>query len=311
LTAGTKYDLAVAYRIYPKVAEPAKPLPGSDDKLLLSEVCLRSFKRSLGHLRAKLFVILDSCPPEYVDLFRRYFDIEDLVFLPVEAAGNYATFHKQIEVLLEQTDSEMVYFAEDDYFYLEAQFETLLDFLAAHSQASFVSPYDHLDCYTMSIHRERKWITFHGDHHWRTAASTCLTFLTQKRTLAETGSAFRKYSPRVTDFALWLSLTKRRLFNPFSFLRYAAADPIYLRTIGKAWHYGWPQILFGRRYQLWVPIPAIATHLCAQRLSPTIDWPSLMRTEVDELRLAAGSLTCVNSDTHVPKRQNEIPGHRR
>jgi hypothetical protein len=44
-------DLAIAYRIYPRVAKPAVALPFSDDKLRLSEICLRSFKESLGGLR--------------------------------------------------------------------------------------------------------------------------------------------------------------------------------------------------------------------------------------------------------------------
>ncbi len=46
------YDLAIAYRIYPKVAKPAQGLPFSGVKFRLSEICLRSFKESLGNLSA-------------------------------------------------------------------------------------------------------------------------------------------------------------------------------------------------------------------------------------------------------------------
>lgn len=56
------YDLAVAYRIYPKVSKPARSLPFGDDKYQLSEACLKSFKESLGSLRVKLWALLDGCP---------------------------------------------------------------------------------------------------------------------------------------------------------------------------------------------------------------------------------------------------------
>ena len=58
-----QYDLAIAYRVYPVVSKPAQSLPLGEDKYLLSEVCFRSFKESLGTLRAKIWVLLDSCPP--------------------------------------------------------------------------------------------------------------------------------------------------------------------------------------------------------------------------------------------------------
>ena len=47
------------------------------------------------------------------------------------ATGNRGTFGLQLDILLKQADSEMVYFAEDDYFYLPGQFFRMLDFLKA------------------------------------------------------------------------------------------------------------------------------------------------------------------------------------
>src|SRR5438270_8704113 len=88
-----KYDVAIAYRIYPKVAKPALGLPFSDDKYRLAEVCLESFRRSLGNLQAKIWVLLDGCPPHYTDLFRKYFDPEDLTLIPLQGVGNYQTFN--------------------------------------------------------------------------------------------------------------------------------------------------------------------------------------------------------------------------
>jgi len=202
------YDLAVAYRIYPKVAKPALGLPFSDDKLQLAELCLRSFKESLQGLRVKLWVLLDGCPESYDEIFKKYFDLEDLVLMRLPGIGNLPTFGKQIDILLNQVDSDLIYFAEDDYFYLPGQFHRMLDFLRSDDDVDFISPYDHLDCYTLEIHRRPKWLRANGRGHWRTAASTCLTFLARKKTLARNEKVFRSYCRRNHDCSLWLSLTK-------------------------------------------------------------------------------------------------------
>src|ERR1700732_3498377 len=103
--AKTTYDLAVAYRIYPKVADAASSFQCGDDKLRISELCLRSFKDSLKNLRVKVWVLLDGCPDGYANLFRKYFETEDLVLIPLPGLGNQATFAKQIDILLQQDDS--------------------------------------------------------------------------------------------------------------------------------------------------------------------------------------------------------------
>ena len=269
------YDIAVAYRIYPKVAAVASSLPCGDDKYRLSEICLKSFRDSLNGLRARVWVLLDGCPPEYGDLFVKYFDPQDVTLLNLDAIGNQATFRRQIDILLEQQDSDVVYFAEDDYVYLPGQFRCMVNFLLEHEDVDFVSPYDHLDCYTLDLHRQPKWLTIHGGRHWRTAASTCLTFLTRRQTLKKTAAVFRSYERRNFDSSLWLSLTKRRIFNPF-FGWDVIQDRFLVKVILKSWLYCWRQILFGRRWKLWIPIPAVATHLNAQSLSPNIDWRALM-----------------------------------
>jgi hypothetical protein len=279
------YDLAIAYRIYPKVAKTAHGLPFSEDKLRLAEICLRSFRESLAKLRVKVWVLLDGCPQEYGGLFRKYFDEEDTVLLPLPGVGNRATFGKQVNILLEQEASELVYFAEDDYVYLPGQFPRMLEFLLAYPDVNFVSPYDHLDCYSLEIHRHPKWVRVHGGHHWRTAASTCLTVLTRKETLRRTRAIFASYCRQNHDCSLWLSLTKKSLFDPAQFLRFAFFQPHVAKIIAKAWLHGWRQILFGQQMRLWVPIPGIATHLDINALSPAVDWTEQMKEQADAIAL--------------------------
>src|SRR5690242_18505821 len=272
-----RYDLAIAYRIYPGIAGVARDFPFGGDKLRQAEVCLRSLRSSLGSLRVKIWAILDGCPPEYRALFERYFPAEDLVLLDLNHVGNRATFVKQMDVLLSQENAELVYFAEDDYLYLPGQFELMLEFLREHPGMDFVTPYDHQDCYRLDLHRGPQWLTIFEGHHWRTAASACLTFLTRKTTLATYQRVFRTYARRNAGCGLWLSLTKWRVFNLPALLRFVARKEFYWKNIVKAWIFCWPQILFGKRVRLWVPVPGIATHLSAGLLSPGVDWLALMR----------------------------------
>ena len=90
-----------------------------------------------------MFVLLDNCPPSYEDLFKRYFDEHDLELIRLNGVGNRATFDMQIDILLDQNFSEIVYFAEDDYLYLPNQFQSMARFLREEQQVDFVSPYDH------------------------------------------------------------------------------------------------------------------------------------------------------------------------
>ncbi len=265
-----QYDVAVAYRIYPKVSKVPPVFP--NDKYKLSELCLKSFKDSLGSLKVKMFVLLDGCPPSYNDLFTQYFDEQDLELIRLNGVGNRATFDMQIKLLLDQNFSEIVYFAEDDYLYLPNQFERMVQFLKEAAHVDFVSPYDHMDYYVLDLHNQKNFIKFYNDAYWRTAASTCLTFLTTKTKLGKTQNVFHSYSQGNRDASLWLSLTKHTLFNPLVILRYYRANGDFFGIIKLAWQFCWRQILFGKRRNLWVPIPSIATHMERDHLAPTFAW---------------------------------------
>lgn len=277
------YDLAVAYRVYPKVAKSAQGLPYSDDKFRLSEICLRSFSQSLGNLHVRFWALLDGCPEEYSETFQKYFNARDLTLVSLPGIGNQATFAKQIEILSKQDESEFVYFAEDDYLYLPQQIPRMIAYLQDHDDVHFVTPYDHPDCYALSIHRHPKWMRVSSGHHWRTAGSTCLTFLTRRDTLRRKAPVFRSYCRGNYDCSLWLSLTKYSLFNPWMAFRYLREQPLLGKIIVKAWAYCFRQILFGSRMKLWVPIPGIGSHLDARALSPAIDWIALLKVHAEAI----------------------------
>ena len=279
-----KYDIAVAYRIYPKMAKPAEGLPFSDDKYRLSELCLHSFRRSLGDLRAKVWVLLDGCPEEYAELFQKYFVPEDLVLIRLPGVGNAQTFSRQMDILMNQQDADLVHFAEDDYVYRPDEFKLLVNFMRSHPDADFVSPYDHSEYYRMELLHKPSWIRSFQDRHWRSSATTCLTFLTSRATLRKTRWMFHTYVLGNWDWSVWLSLTKMNVFKPVDFWRWLARDRFPIKILIKTWFFGGAQILFGKRYRLWSPMPAIATHLDVNGLSAGTDWISLMKEEEQSIR---------------------------
>jgi hypothetical protein len=283
-------DLAVAYRIYPGVSKT--PALHSHDKYLLSQMCLRSFAESLGALRTKVWAILDGCPPEYESLFRKTLGNCELEIVATDKVGNLSTFAKQIDILASQADADYVYFAEDDYFYLPGALEKMIDFLRENSDADFITPYDHPDSYTRPSCIERHVVRPDGQRYWRTATSTCLTFLTTKARLAETQNAFRTYSRGNGDYPMWQMLTQRLgLFDP----RIHFVDSFRLKSWLRIWRWGLGTLLTHRSYSLWAPIPTLATHMESTGLSPVIDWLTVFQDF--ELQLADSGVTLTSESS--------------
>jgi hypothetical protein len=278
------YDVTVAYRVYPKVSKI--PVVFADDKLKLAELCLRSFRESIGSLRVKLLVLLDGCPPEYAALFRKYFAPGDLELIPLDGVGNRMTFALQANLLLQQTYSELIYFAEDDYFYFPGQFPSMIRLMQAQTDVGFATPYDHLNYYNMAMHRyPTRKITFE-EREWRTVASTCLTFLTSKSVLRETQRVFESYGRTAgnTDAGLWFSLTKFEIRNPLKLLKAVPDRPLLLSVAANAWYFCWRQLIFGTKWNLWAPAPTIATHLDRRYLPPGYDWPAILADAATSIR---------------------------
>jgi len=270
--SSTKYDLAVAYRIYPKVSSH-KPAIHGNDKYKLAELCLKSFKASLGKLKVKMWVLLDGCPPIYEELFLRLWDKEDLTFLRYARVGDATTFREQVRTLMEQNAAEIVYLAEDDYFYLENEFESAVGFIKDNPDINFISPYNHPDIYSTELHNiprdSRTW----GGKKWNSCFSTTHTFLTTKQTLHAAKIVFlADYGKVSPDLSKWMALTKTRVFNPVDFLRWIFINKFWAGSIFYAWYYCWRQILFGKKYNLYIPTPSIATHMVAGLEAPEIEW---------------------------------------
>jgi len=74
-----------------------------------------------------------------------------------------------------------------------------------------------------------------------------------------------------------MSLTKYHVGNPVLIFQYVISDVSAFKSIVKAWLFCWRQIVFGKRRTLWIPVPAIATHMERDFMAPVIDWPNIIR----------------------------------
>lgn len=271
-TTPSRYDLAVCYRIYPGLS--GNPIFGFKEKLPLLRLNLETFKGSLGNLRVKIWVLLDNCPPPYAELLKTIFPDTDMEIIRLAGEGNGATFRRQADILAGQTDSELVYFAEDDYLYLPGSLQRTVEFMSAHPDADFATLYDHPDSHNKFIHRIRTEAIEEDGCRWRKVVSTCLTFMAQKRALVDSTKVFKTYNKN-PDLGLWLALTKIRVCNPWSWVRSAGDGLFFSASHALAWRYAWHQIIFGKRRSLWSPMPALGTHMETNGLAPGVDWQGI------------------------------------
>ena len=265
----SKYDLAIAYRIYPKVSKI--PAFHTNDKYKLSKLCLKSFYNSVKNINPYIYIILDGCPPEYKSLFEETLVDVDYEFIDKDGVGNAKTFELQMDLLLKQDKSEYIYFAEDDYFYLENAFTEMLKAIREPS-VDFLSPYDHPDTYNTRFHNYKDEYLEIDGHKWGKLSSTTMTFMTTKKILSETKDIFMTYTRRNYDASLWLSLTKLNAFNIKNAVIFLFTSKPFLKIYLKLIYFTLWQTLFGKKYTLVQSVPAMATHIEKDFLSRDIEW---------------------------------------
>ena len=271
-----KYDLSVVYRIYPGVSKI--PIIHKNDKYELSKIAINSFKDALGDMSVKIWILLDDCPSKFDHLFDDLIENYDVELIRFDGAGNYATFNKQLEILLNQNFSENVYFAEDDYIFVKNGLKEAVNFMNSNQKVDFLTIYDSLDYYNMDLHKYKSNFYGHNTYKWRTVSCTTLSFMTKKNILRDTKWIFETYSSNKNfDSSLWMSITKMNLFQPSSLIRFFLKKDRDFVRIAKSWLYCWRQIIFGKKYNLWSPIPSLGTHLDKDGISPGINWDEVIK----------------------------------
>jgi len=96
----------------------------------------------------------------------------------------------------------------------------------------------------------------------------------RREALVASAAVFKTYNKN-SDLGLWMALTKRRVCNPWSWVRSLGDGLFFSASHALAWRYAWRQILFGRRRTLWSPAPALITHMERSGLAPGVDWEKI------------------------------------
>ncbi len=269
---GAKYlmkpKLAICYRIYPAISKI--PAIHADNKYKMSELCLRSFVRALDGIEPRIWVLLDNCNQHYNDLFIKYLQPYQYELINLNKKGNAGTFGMQMDILSKQNFSNYIYFAEDDYFYLENAFLNTINVLI-NNNTEFATPYNHPDYDNLPLHNYKYSIENLNGINWRNAASTTMSFMTTKNNLKKYYKIFDSYTKLNYDASMWFAITKLNLKNPFNILKLSLSNITYFKIFLKTFYFA-PLAPFGKSAKLISPIKSLATHLDNQGLPPGIDW---------------------------------------
>jgi len=230
---------------------------------------------SAGDLRVKYYIILDGCPSSYEAMTNEILSGKSYEIIKTDKIGNLATFKLQVDLLSNQTEADVVYFAEDDYLYKPGVFRNIVN-LVREKKADFASCYFHRDTLTHPIHHHKREIQYFNEQLWITDSSTCMTFLTTKATLLKAKNILLTYSRGNNDCAMWLVLTKTHILNPVSYLRLFSHKES--RNILKTGiKYSLQYFFSFQKFKLWIPYPGIGVHLEKEFIINKNEWLDVAR----------------------------------
>ena len=190
-------------------------------------------------------IIADNVSKETSDMIEKYKSKDHILY--VNKGNGAATFNIALDEALKMSDSDTVYFLENDY--LHKPDSRIIIEEGFTLGAKFVSLYDHPDKYLSpdkggnpycegGAEDTRVYLT--DSVHWKITNSTTMTFASQVSTLRENEHTLRN----------WTSGTHPDDFQMFLELRYA-------------------------KQLLVTPIPGYATHGETAWLSPLTDWSKI------------------------------------
>lgn len=165
--------MKIFYRTCSKSSTHKIPLVSSNKKDII-EICFQSF--STFNSSSFDLIVLD----------------DDKLKL-----GNVGTFHRQLDMVCELDNEEIVMLVEDDYLWVPGKIEELRQ---AAKQLFLVSPYDHPGHYTEDRFREEsKKMRLINGHTYRTAPSNTLTFACQAWVIKQNVDLIKSFCLRDHD----------------------------------------------------------------------------------------------------------------
>lgn len=256
-----KPNCTIYYRTH--AGENKAPRPSWYSKPLCLSSIVRAIEYAKNDFRIKFVLLHDGLLSENLGwtlaIQHTIAKIEgDIV--EMQKTNNSRSFLQAFHKALELNDEEIVFFAEDDYLWLEASIRAMA-FALLQLPAHYVTGYDHPVRYQPDYPLGADWphwdnnIYITGDRHWRTQESTCMTFAAKVSTLREDLKYFEKYSDNGKGYP-----NDRELF----------------RHLGGLGDYGLGE---SPRRLLIGPIPSLNTHVHLPWLAPIVNWNQFLPLE--------------------------------
>ncbi|MDP5092856.1 MAG: hypothetical protein NWQ17_06070 [Polaribacter sp.] len=250
------------------------PRPFDLDKKTLIKICFKSLLNSLQGFNYKLIVLGDNLSVEMKTFFQKH----DLQLIE-GVFGNDNSIRKSIEIALEQSANEWVYFCEDDYLHTQDFFLkivtlikekqniipasikikkllrkrqiTLFSFPRFFAKPNLVIfPCDYPDRYLID-YSEKNFIFKTSNSHWRQVSDTTFTFLIETTEVKKHQRVLFKSANKAND-------------------RYLSK-----KLYGKSF--------FFNKLLCLSPIPTLSTHMHITTMSPLINFEVLVNQLINEV----------------------------
>ncbi len=230
-------------------------------------VCLRSIIRAVEVARREFevrFVLLYdgvlSDNQEWEAIIEQRMTQIGGTIVELPKTNNSQSFLQTAYRALELADEEIVFFAEDDYLWLEPAVRAMAMALVQ-LPAHYVTGYDHPDRYQPNpylgedVPHWQNTIYITEDRHWRSQESTCMTFATRVAIMREDLKYFEAYHDGGKGYP-----NDRDLFR-------------HLGGLGPYAHGENPRrLLLG-------PMPSLNTHAHLPWLAPLVNWEQAAREQ--------------------------------
>jgi hypothetical protein len=199
--------MKIVYRISDTGYSKVKP------DYITNENCLKNFCLTfLDHI-SDVLVIADNISQETDIMIQKYINKDQIKYVSIgHGAG---TFNLGLDYALQQDDSEIIYFVENDYLHKPLSPEIIEGGLKLGT--SFLSLYDHPDKYMDPTNggnpyceggAEDTRVYLSDSCHWKVTNSTTMTFAATVSTLKRTEPILRKWTQgsHPDDFKMFMEL---------------------------------------------------------------------------------------------------------
>ena len=210
------------------------------------ETCFRNLLRTVARDpradRVRIVIVYDSSKEDFVeDFIAKYYANTSLglglQFIAGGSDRNSFLITLRLAQELASQPTDLVYLLENDYLHQDGWVSKVFEAFDSPMRFDYLSLYDHNDKYIYDMYQDlQSRVLFSGTHHWRTAPSTCASFLFEARTLAADQDILGAGLPDYQFFARLGSERQRVLITP---------------------------------------IPGLSTHSMAGYLSPGVPWDAI------------------------------------